>query len=487
MAGVTKREPSPERCDECGKGPRRIWRVRLGHRYCGTCYARVFKHGTCPRCEARARLPRNVPGALCIRCERDGPCHRCGRDIDRIGRHTPYGPVCNKCVRYYDPPRSCERCEKTSAQIGSYRREGRSTLLCISCAYPERHTCAACRRHRDVRLVDDGRLLCLRCEKIGLIDCPDCGDSMPAGRINRCWNCDWRARLEKRVRINRRAFAVPAMSAHFEAFGRWLGEEVGVNRAALKINGYLPFFMEIEKRWGHVPDYGALVGHFGTAGLRRVLLPVRWLTTASLVVVDEKAKQDDSLSRQIGATLSRFPDDSRERALLAGYHRILERRRAKGRTSLRSIKGAMTPAAALVAKAASHGAIVPDQATLDAYLVDAPGQRAAVSGFVCYLRDHHNVEIAMPARDHRRDERVRRDRLDEEIARLADQGASGADVEPRWLVLALRRFHDLTKTRAAEIARTATMTRLADGYNLTLNNDVYYLPKLPVAHISSAV
>jgi len=479
MESATTREPSPERCDECGKRPRRIWRVRLGHRYCGTCYARVFKQGTCPRCEARARLPRNVPGALCIRCERDGPCHRCGRDIERIGRHTPYGPVCNKCVRYYDPPRSCERCEKTSAQIGSYRREGRSTLLCVSCAYPERRTCGACRRHRDVRLVDDGRLLCRRCEEIGLIDCSDCGDSMPAGRINRCWDCDWRARLEKRVRINRRAFAVPAMAAHFEAFGRWLGEEVGVNKAALKINGYLPFFMEIEKRWGHVPDYGALVGHFGTAGLRKVLLPVRWLTSTGLVVVDEKAKQDESLSRQIDVTLARFPGDSRERALLAGYHRILERRRAKGRTSLRSIKGAMTPAAALVAKAVSRGAIVPDQATLDAYLDAAPGQRAAVTGFVNHLREHHNVDLVVPPLDPRRAASRRREVLERDVACLLEQREQGEDIESRWLELALCLFHDTGRQHGRTIVRTASIERCDDGFQLIHDNKTYYVPRPP--------
>ena len=78
--GARGRKPALARCNECGKEPRKITRVRLGHRYCATCYARVFERGTCPGCGETARLPRNHPEAVCIRCERRGPCHRCRRE-----------------------------------------------------------------------------------------------------------------------------------------------------------------------------------------------------------------------------------------------------------------------------------------------------------------------------------------------------------------------------------------------------------------------
>jgi len=302
---------------------------------------------------------------------------------------------------------------------------------------------------------------------------------MPAGRGNCCWDCDWRGRLKKRIEINRNAFAVPAMAAHFDAFGRWLGDEVGVNKAALTINRYVPFFMEIEKRWGHVPDYRALVEHFGTDGLRKVLLPVRWLEATSLTVVDEATKQNARDTRRIAATLARFAEDSREYALLAGYHQLLETRHAAGRTSLRAIKSALIPAGALIAEAASREQLPPDQKTLDAYLGGAPGQLAAVTGFVNYLREHHGAALAVSPIDPRRAESRRREVLERDVARLLERREDGENIESRWLVLALCLLHDVGRQRGRVIARAASIERQEDGFHLSRDGSTYYVPNPP--------
>ena len=237
--------------------------------------------------------------------------------------------------------------------------------------------------------------------------------------------------------------------------------------------------MEIEKRWGAVPDYAALVEHFGTGGLRQVLLPARWLEAANLIVVDELIKQESTDARRIAATLAPFSEGSRERALLSSYHDVLEKRRLSGRTSLRAIKSALIPAAALIAEAVARDAIPPDQPALDAYLGDAPGQRAAVTGFVNHLRDHHDAELVVPALDPRRAAARRREVLELDVVRLLERREQGEDIEPRWLALALCLFHDVSRQRGRTIARVASIERRDDGFRLSHEDKTYYVPKPP--------
>lgn len=146
------------------------------------------------------------------------------------------------------------------------------------------------------------------------------------------------------------------MADHFEAFGIWLGLGVGVKKAAITLNRYLPFFMEIETRWGEIPFYEDLVGRFGVAGLRRRLLPLRWLTSARIVAVDETAKKDASARARIAKTLARLPTGTPGRAILDAYHDALLSRHAAGKTSLSAAALALAPAAALLAKASSTSA-----------------------------------------------------------------------------------------------------------------------------------
>ena len=161
-------------CDECGKSVLKIWRVRFGHRYCSTCYARVFKRLQCPRCGNFARIPRNIPNAVCRLCDQDEPCHRCGKTDYAVGKLTPYGPVCLSCAPYYRPKRPCALCGDHSPRCVSMEKNGTTVLVCPRCAPTENRTCQACHRYRRLIQTDDGRWLCTPCAERGLIDCPQC-------------------------------------------------------------------------------------------------------------------------------------------------------------------------------------------------------------------------------------------------------------------------------------------------------------------------
>lgn len=435
----------PKRCDECGRQMAKAHRVHKGHRYCSTCYSRVFKIQICPKCSSLARLPKSDPAALCRKCENDKPCIRCRRVGYSIGKVTAYGPVCNACAPYFRTPEPCEACGELSPKLTRVSRLGHNRRVCPKCARTDFGTCMACARHRLLREAPDGRMLCRVCLEKGEVPCSKCRKPMPAGHGNHCQRCYWRGLLEKRILIDCVAFSSSAMAAHFEAFGKWLDERVGGHKAALLVHRYLPFFMEIENQWNGIPGYAVLLAHFGAANLRRVLLPIRWMEVTNLVVPDGAAKADDSERRRIAVTLGRFTRGSKEKILLEGYHKVLLERLKSCKTTLRSIRLALSPAAALLGRATVMTRMPPDQGVLDAYLAKTQGQRAAVSGFVRYLRQAHEVEIALPKADSSKAQRQRRKKLEAEMLSLIRATGDSEKLTRRWLSAALAYFHGLPK------------------------------------------
>lgn len=477
---VVRSSRPTHRCDECGKGPRTIKRVRHGHRYCTSCYRRVFRRARCPGCDEMARLPRDTPHALCIRCERRAPCHRCGKVDYKIGRHTPYGPVCSPCARHYDEPTPCEWCGRLSNLLSSVIREGTSVRLCHSCATEKNKTCASCTRHRPVWKTIDGKPHCRLCVEEGTSICNTCSTEMPAGYGKRCRECDTRARLARRIAMNRAAFVRSDMADRFEAFGIWLSAEIGVEKAALKINRYLPFFMDVERRWGAIPNYEALLEYFGTAGLRKVLLVSRWLAESGIVAVDETVKKESALRHRIDSLLSRLPEDTKARALIDTYHEALGVRHASGRLSLGSLKCALVPAVALLERSLNEGdEILPSQQALEDYLSESPGQRAAIHGFIAHLRGHHGTVLDLPHASSPKATERRRATLEAEIARLLDQEERNTAFEERWLALGLSYFHDLSRSLARKLARSTELQRTDDGFEVSYKDATYYVPAPP--------
>lgn len=167
--------PAAQTCDECGKTVARIWRVRKGHKYCGTCYARVFKRRLCPKCGNFARLPKNDPDAICLECQVAKPCARCGKTDYAVGKITSYGPVCGACASHFREPEPCEVCGKPSQRLTRVSRLGHDQRVCPSCARADHGVCEACRHHRLLDQGKDGRMLCKACCEKGEVACPECG------------------------------------------------------------------------------------------------------------------------------------------------------------------------------------------------------------------------------------------------------------------------------------------------------------------------
>ena len=319
-------------------------------------------------------------------------------------------------------------------------------------------------------------MLCKACHEKGEVPCPTCEQPMPAGRGKQCEACYWRGLLEKRVTINCTALSAPAMVEHFRAFGEWLGKEAGHHKAAITLHRYLPFFLDIEKQWETIPEYAVLLKHFGTLRLRRVLLPMKWMQEENLVVPDKLAKQEDSDQRRIAATLDKVRKSAKEKDILDRYHKALMLDLKKEETTLRSIRLAMTPAAALLLKGREMRRMPPDQKVLDSYLEQTPGQRAAISGFVCYLRDKHGVDIELPKASGGI-EKNRRQKLEAELIQLMHEGGQGKEHHRKLFATAIAYFHGLPKrVIAGDVSENVAPSADGVGVVLTMNGKAYWLP-----------
>lgn len=461
-------------CDECGCSVAKIHRVRKGRRYCATCYARIFKPRLCPKCGGIARLPKNELEAVCGRCEIAKPCARCGKREYRIGKITPYGPVCNACVPHFSKPEPCEACGTLSSKLTRVARLGHDMRLCPKCARADYGTCAACRRHRLLNEAPDGRLLCKTCREKGEIRCPSCGSSMPAGRGNICEACYWTATCRKRITIDQEALSTPAMRAAFGEFGEWLIGEIGPHKAALTLHRYLPFFMEVDRLWGSIPSYHDVLKQFGAEGLRRVRIVMRWLNETKDIQANQLLREEDSERRRIGEILNFVPQNTRAgRTLLAYYQHLMNRVNA-GKTSLRSVRLALRPAATLLTVADPSGEKLPDQAVLDRYLRDAPGQKAAITGFVNFFNEREGSGLT-PQVDERRTRDARRKRLEAKLMEMARQGGEGKDFERQWLEVTLAYFHGLSNRVVKNISEECLLRQI-DGFSISWNGKTYWVP-----------
>ena len=461
-------------CDECGRQMIRAHRHYRGHRYCATCYAREFKPRACSRCGGVARLLRSEETAVCRKCDSDQPCVRCGKTDYAIGKLTDYGPVCNACSPYFRKPENCESCGTLSHRLARSSRLGHDLRVCPKCIIVDHATCRACHRHRLLRPNANGYLLCEKCHQFGEVHCVQCQQLMPAGYGSRCERCYWSELLGKRLRIGCTAFSTQVMANHFTVFGLWLLAHAGEAKAAQTIHRYLRFFCDIEKQWADIPDHKALLGLFGTAKLRRVLLPMRWMSESGLVVIDEIAKAEDSERRRIEVIQGRFTHGSTERMLLDGYLKMLYRRLKDEKITLKSIRMALTPAAGLlnVSTGSSHVGL-PNQKSLGVYLYTKPGQRAAISGFVRYLREVCGIEIALP--NVRSIEAKRRRKKALELLTLMEHGDDSESCRKQWILVALAYFHGLSRS-FGKVTFRVEFIQTNDGLLITRDGLEYWLP-----------
>ncbi|SHN44805.1 hypothetical protein SAMN05192549_1272 [Duganella sacchari] len=367
-------------CDGCGTNMTKAHRRHKDQKFCSNCYPRYFVSRACPKCSQPSRLFKSDTAALCRKCENSGPCVRCGKSEYKLGKLTPYGPACNSCSKYFRQP-------KPTPAVDDNEVSGSASSTAVSKSDSMRGTCTSCRRHRKL----NGKL-CFTCLERGHIPCPICTELMPAGRGNACESCYWLGTYKKRVKMNLAGLGSKAVAGAFEAFSDWLITHVSAKRAALSIDRYLHFFVQIQKHWNGLPSYESLVDKFSAEGLRRFRLPMKWASETGVFLVDAEMREASSERRRIDALLAEVAADDRS-AIVGAYLKYLKDREVNGETSLRSIRLALRPAVSLMIEQANGDKAIPSQSSLDAFLVKSPGQKAAIWGFISFLNANYETDL----------------------------------------------------------------------------------------------
>ncbi|WP_335968210.1 hypothetical protein [Acinetobacter bereziniae] len=377
-------------CSQCGKSVAKYHRIYKGEGYCHTCYVRVFKLLPCTKCSETHRLHYKEEKAICETCRNNKPCVRCGKEEYEIGKITAYGPICNSCSPYFREKKPCSHCRVLSSKLTKTEKNGTGLSICPKCYRQEKgyETCPQCHKNRLLIETEYGKM-CKKCHEIGLIDCQTCGIQMPAGMGSTCDSCGWLKRFNQRAHLLK--FTIPAeqVRADFIGFSQWLLQDIGSMKAALTIELYAPFFIEITKFWNELPSYEVILNHFKPKGLRKYLKVKQWLYILYQGNIQDSKKTDLAEVGRIDALFAKIADQPIACKLLQGYRAELMARLYAGRTTLKSVRLALQPAVGLLLKSNE----LPTQSKVGQYLAERLGQRAALTGFINYLNREYDLKL----------------------------------------------------------------------------------------------
>ena len=138
----------------------------------------------------------------------------------------------------------------------------------------------------------------------------------------------------------------------------------------------------------------------------------------------------------------------------------------------------IAPAATLAEAGLAAGRELADQQTLDAQLRKTPGQRAALAGFVRWLRETHEIALTLPPRRGATALNQRRAEARQEMVALLREGAGANDFAERWHSTALRYFHDVGPKTTRSIRNDDVETD-EDGLRIDVTGQRYWIPSPP--------
>lgn len=397
---------------------------------------------------------------------------RCGKEKYEIGKITDYGPACKSCAFYFKEPKPCESCGKPSRRLSTYKHLDHDLNVCLKCSRSNNGTCNACKRYRLLYTSETGDDLCKTCLEIGEKPCEKCGQNMPAGYGLSCEDCYWSELISRRIADGCKTLENENMRARFREFGYWLYDTKGPNRAAIKINNYLPLFQEIDIKWNDVPDYNTLIDFFGANKLRLFRLPIKWFNDVLGIKPDENYKLEITEKNRIVALTNKIELSNPLTADLISYEKILFKKYKENRIKIRSIRLAISAVCDLINNVIGN---VIGQKGIDDFLNRKPGQKANLTGFINYYNQTHNTNLILRV-DKQKARSYRQKKLQEKMLELQNQSFDDPKIIRRWHLYGLQYFHNLPSRVSGTILKNCTISIQSDGYLIFFNNKNYFIP-----------
>lgn len=385
-------------CDFCNT-PLINWDYRYnGKHYCRSCYDRDFSVQVCDVCNKCKMIEKSLHQPICKICQvKDRPCIRCAKAIINPGMITEHGPVCNSCSKYFREQKQCTECGEYKHHVSNRSVEKGQKLLCQNCYNKTLLTCVMCqRKSKTFRLDPNGKSICKKCVTESR-NCAQCGNPFPAGRGKICSECSSINGIKKKMKFYQGALR-DEVSQIAEGFSGWLVERRGVQFTSHRFMYYFPYFQDIEQlvqdlsRW---PTYYELVEAFTVSKMRKYLLATRYLEESGLITVDKAVKDEFANWNMIDRYLSTFKEGSFFHQVLGEYFDVLNKKLIEGRTTVRSIRLAITPVVKLFQYCEYCNENQPTQLIFQSYLWLFPGQKSTITGFVNFLNVKTPVELSL--------------------------------------------------------------------------------------------
>lgn len=301
---------------------------------------------------------------------------------------------------------------------------------------------------------------------------------MPAGRGRQCEACDGVVRLNRKAAQLAELISSKRARLAFLGYSKWLGDQGNAIYASARLHRHVHFFEELDRTADDAWTAQLLLERLGTAQLRRFELPVRWLQLHGQLVIGAEAKTAASELRRSAIALEEVPRGSLARSIVDGFSKELKRRVEEGTLAPRSMRLALRPAVGLLATEDPAGTRLPSESAVDLYLQGSPGQRAALSTFVGYLKRSCGHELALPAKSKAR-RASSREQIEKKILAIMQEPSGDPMVRGKWIELGLMFFHRLSAGQAKELLAQALVHSDSDGLHVVSGSDVYWLPSLP--------
>ncbi len=386
-------------CDSC-QVKLTNWDYRYwGKHFCRMCYDQSFKLRECSVCHKRKMIFNELETPICKTCQLINlPCIRCHKIKYTPGKVTEDGPVCNSCSKYFREPKECQRCHKKTIDTSNRTMEdGEVEKICASCYRKTLSVCFKCHKQRKAFAVtlDQRKPICKICSQEDTRICTQCNKVFPAGMGRICKECAYSNTLDKKVRFAKDALS-HYMSEYFVKFSGWLRDRRGIEFTAMRVDQYFPYFLELDKlsqTLEYIPNYKEIVETLSVAKTRKNLLVTLFFEEIGLIRVDREIKEEYANWDMIERYLLSFDEDGFSYKVLKEYLSRLVKKLTDNKTTVRSIRLAITPVSKLLLYSENFQSIYPTQDALDGYLWCYPGQRSSITGFINFLRSEYSIAL----------------------------------------------------------------------------------------------
>jgi hypothetical protein len=482
MEGITDLPPLKE-CSLCGGFKEKMHRHYKGRSYCDKCYPYLFKKIECTVCLDIKRIYRYENPPICQQCQIEAsPCLRCGKQEYKLGKLTEFGPVCNSCAKYYCDQKTCCECGKKSLRVARRLQYGINDPICNKC-FRDNHfeTCSHCKqRHPPFQYDLDRNMVCKECATKPDKSCTDCGAIVPAGCIgNKCKACCGLITLNRRIKLNKVGLQ-KSVAELYQEYGVWLTAKTGSQVASRKIIADYKIFTFLDG-WvvstGELPNYQSYIESLTVSVTRKHLLATTFLQEKGVITVCNTLKAETGDLDTIDRIVSSLSDQSPLYPYLNGYYSLLLQRNHNGKANARACRLALTPAVKMLLLGEFQSKILPDNTLLRQYLWLHYGQRAAITGFVNYLKKTCHIDIQMPAAEDFLFKRPRQSkyRIQQKLIEIIRSKDFGRD---DLLEVCLNYFHHIALPEELTTLVSYLPNPKTALVNLKLGGKVFFVPNL---------